>query len=146
MEHLLDHKIDYDTPFSIESYRILQSKTNAFYDAARLPIYRAIHTGVPAFADDLSVDRGNGRRIDLLVNAAPIVDARGNVIAIVTAFQDISPLRTMETELEENLRESVLQYEATRALAEADDIDTVLEVAFNQMLDPRPLSLRAAVG
>ncbi|MBN8633857.1 MAG: GAF domain-containing protein [Anaerolineae bacterium] len=138
VEHLLNRTIDFDTPFSVDEYGILQGKSNSLYETGRLPIYSAAHTGVPAFADDLSVERSSGERIDLLVNAAPIVDAQGNVTAIVTAFQDVSPLRKAEAELEENLRESVSQYETTRALAEADDIETVLEVAFAQLLTTNP--------
>ncbi len=138
VERLLNRTIDYDTPFSVENYGILQGKSDALYETERLPIYSAAQTGLPAFADDLSIERSTGNRIDLLVNAAPIVDAQGKVTAIVTAFQDVSPLRKAEAELEENLRESVSQYETTRALAEADDIETVLEVAFAQLLTTNP--------
>jgi len=138
VERLLDRMIDYDVPFSVEAYRLFQSKSNTLYDQSRLPIYRAAQTGVLAVADDIGVDHRDGRRIDLLVNAVPIVDSQGVVTAIVTAFQDISPLRTMETELEDNLRESVSQYETTRALAEAGEIDSVLDVAFSQMIESMP--------
>lgn len=135
---LLGRRIDAQTPFNVATYRIYRSKTNTLYDDDDLPITVAAQTGVSDFADDLSIEQSGGRRVDLLMNAAPIVDSRGKVTAIVTAFQDITPLRTMESELEGNLRESVSQYEVTRALAEADDIDTVMDVAFNQMLVSMP--------
>ncbi|MBE2272472.1 MAG: GAF domain-containing protein, partial [Anaerolinea sp.] len=138
IERLLDRRIDYDVPFSVESYSLYQSKSNVLYDRGKLPIFRAAETGALVAADDVSVDHADGRRFDLLVNAVPITDKRGSVSAIVAAFQDISPLRKMESELEGNLRESMSQYEATRALAEAGEIEDVLDVAFNQLLVSQP--------
>ena len=67
------------------------------------------------------------------MNAVPILNDDGSISAIVAAFQDISALRNLERTLETNLRETVALYETTRALAEAEEVEEVLDQVLGQL-------------
>ncbi len=131
---LLGKPIDFESAFSVEYYNLLRTGTNVPYPQDELPITLVVKTNEPAFSDDLAAIHDNGNQTDLLLNAAPIRDARGNLTAIVAAFQDISNLRGLENALQNNLRETIALYEATRALSEAVEMDDALDATMEQML------------
>ena len=84
-------------------------------------------------SDDISILLDDGTAVDLLMNAVPILNDDGSISAIVAAFQDISALRNLERTLETNLRETVALYETTRALAEAEEVEEVLDQVLGQL-------------
>ncbi len=137
-ETLLGKATDYNLPFNIETYNLLRTGTNVLYPEDELPVFTVPVIGGQAFSDDLAVVHEDGSQTDLLLNAAPIHDARGNITAIVAAFQDIGNLRGLENALQNNLSETIALYEATRALSEAVEMDEVLDATITQlyMLDP----------
>jgi GAF domain-containing protein/CheY-like chemotaxis protein/HAMP domain-containing protein len=138
VQNLLGKPIDLDRPFNVEDYNLLRTGTNVHYPTDELPIFVVAETGSQAFSDDIAAIHADGNQTDLLLNAAPIYDGRGNVSAIVAAFQDISNLRGLENALQNNLRETIALYEATRALSEASELEEVLDATITQltMLEP----------
>jgi GAF domain-containing protein/DNA-binding response OmpR family regulator len=138
IEALLGRALATDVPFSIESYNIYRTGTNVHYPQPELPIYKAIESRQQEVADDVSVIQPDGFQVDMLVNAAPLLDEMGEPSAVIVAFQDISTLRTLENTLQDNLRETITLYETTRALAETPEVEDVLDLIIGQlaMQDP----------
>ncbi len=136
-EVLLGKPINLSVPFDVKDYNLIRTGTNVHYPEAELPINVAAASGVAAFGDDIAVIHEDFQS-DLLLNAAPIFDGRGNVTAIVAAFQDISNLRGLENTLQNSLREQIALYEATRSLSEATSLEDALDATISQlfMLDP----------
>lgn len=133
IETLLGRPISTDQPFSSALYNLYRTGTQMNYIDTELPIFVAAQEGIMAFSDDLVVLHEDGTQIDLLMNAAPILDSKGNVISIVAAIENISSLRGLENALQDNLRETIALYEATRALSEADEIEQILDVLIGQL-------------
>ena len=138
IEALLGRPVDMNRPFNAEDYAIYHTGTNMRYSDRELPIFIAAEIGDVASIDDLVVVHDDGTQIDLLMNAAPIRDSGGEVSAIVAAVEDISGLRGLENALQDNLRETIALFEATRALSEADSIDDVLDTLLAQLVTIEP--------
>ena len=130
--------IDEGLPFSAENYGLFRTGTDVNYPNEELPVNELLETGESSFSDDLSVVNDEGKQIDLLVNAAPIRDTDGKIRSIVAAFEDISNLRSLENTLQDNLRETISLYEATRSLTEAGELDEVLDVVLFQLIMNEP--------
>jgi len=133
-EALLGSPIRQRLPFNVAAYNLIRTGTNVHYPEDEMPIFTAIRNGEQAFADDIAVVHPDGSQTDLLVNAAPVEDIRGQVGTLVVAFQDISNLRGLENALQNNLREQIALYEATRALAEARELDEALDATIAQIM------------
>ena len=133
-EALLGQALSPEIPFGDEAYNFFRRDTYTPYPVAELPVIHARETGQPQFASDLVIFRDD-ERIDLLLNAAPIHDSRGAVTAIVAAFQDITTLRGLETELQNRLNESMTLYEAIKTLAGASNLDAVVDAVIEQVED-----------
>ena len=139
VEALLGRALDPDAPFSAADYDLQRTGTQAPYLDAELPIYIAAQSGHMAYIDDIVVMHANGSHTDLLMNAAPIYDARGTVTTIVAVMENISSLRGLENALQDNLRETITLYEATRALSEAEEIEDVLDTLIGNLVIYEPL-------
>jgi GAF domain-containing protein/DNA-binding response OmpR family regulator len=132
-EQLLANKLRMDEPFTASTYNMYRTGTETPYPNSELPILIALETGEPATSDDVTIQHPDGYPMSLLINAAPIRDENGEVSAIVVAFQDITTLRALEDTLQSNLRETIVLYEMTRALAEAEEIENVLDETLNRL-------------
>ncbi|NWF67920.1 MAG: GAF domain-containing protein [Chloroflexi bacterium] len=132
VEALLGRPINVHESFTALEYDLFRTGTELHYPNEELPIYQAMAQDSQINADDVAVIRDDSKT-DLLMNAAPIRDAQGELLGIVAAFQDISALRGLENTLQENLRETVSLYETTRALSEAGGLEDVLNVVLEQM-------------
>jgi PAS domain S-box-containing protein len=93
-------------------------------------------TSPPATTSPSSIR--SGWQVNLLINAAPILNEAGRVTAIVTAMQDITTLRALEETLQANLQETIALYDTTRSLAEAQEVDDVLDRALERMVLQEP--------
>jgi GAF domain-containing protein len=133
VEIYLGQSIDPEKPFTVEAYNLFRTGTRLPYPEEEMPIFIALREGIQGSSDDVAVILEGDIQTDLLVDAAPIRDAQDNITAIVAAFQDISNLRSLENTLQENLRETVALYEAQRQLAEAEELDDVLDVIIVQL-------------
>lgn len=138
-EVLLGRSVNFSVPFNAVDYNLIRTGTYAHYPEDELPIAVAAASAAQVFSDDLAAISDDGSRTDLLLNAAPIYDGRGNVLAIVAAFQDISNLRGLENTLQNSLREQISLYEATRALSEAGDVDDTLDTTIGQLAIFEPI-------
>jgi PAS domain S-box-containing protein len=71
------------------------------------PMFRALSEGreTPPVEYDV-VTTPSGRRLTLLIGAAPFKDARGRVIGAVSAFADVSTLKQLQRELDARRREA----------------------------------------
>jgi GAF domain-containing protein/CheY-like chemotaxis protein len=136
--YLLGQSVASDRAFNAANYSLLRTGTNSLYDDNNLPISVTRVNRRLAASDDITVIHNNGAVVNLLINAAPIIDSDGQVSAIVTAFQDITTLRALEDTLQNNLQETIALYETTRALAEADEIDNVLDEALARLMVQQP--------
>ncbi len=67
--------------------------------AGDTPLWRATHLGEETRNAELMLVRPDGSRIPILVNAAPIRDAAGEVIGGIQSSQDISMIKQTEAEL-----------------------------------------------
>ncbi|MFQ3645856.1 MAG: GAF domain-containing protein [Anaerolinea sp.] len=122
---------DFTQPFSADAYHLYRTAAASPYPEDQLPIFVTQRTQQPAYVDDVSYQWGS-THIDLLLNAAPVVDAQQRIIGIVAAFQDITNLRALESALQENLQETMVLYETQRVLAEAMSLDELLDAALAQ--------------
>ncbi len=138
-EELLGKPIDHTRPFNVADYNLIRTGTNVHYPEDELPITLVQRGRDSAFSDDVAAVRDENDQTDLLLNAAPIYDGRGNVTAIVAAFQNISNLRGLENTLQNSLREQIALYEATRSLSEASNVDEALDAALAQLMMLEPM-------
>jgi len=145
IESLLGRRVDANRPFSADDYQIFRTGTAMRYTDRDLPIFTAAETGAPASIDDLVVLHDDGGQIDLLMSAAPIRDSSGSISAIVAAVEDISGLRGLESALQDNLRETIALFEATRALSEAASTDDVLDTLLAQLVTIEPDDAAVAI-
>lgn len=133
VEQLLGQVVHFDEPFNSEMYNLYRTGTDLIYPDSEMPIYVARQTGQEVMpVDDIAVVYDGGQT-DLLMSAAPIFDSAGVPHAIVVAFQDISTLRSMESTIQENLRETILLYETQRTLNEASTLDELLDSLIMQL-------------
>lgn len=68
----------------------------------QLPIYRASRYGEVVRNSEFLMEAQDGRKIPVLVNAAPIRDAQGNIVAAINAWLDISDRKRAEEILKES--------------------------------------------
>lgn len=62
------------------------------------PLVRSLKTGEVVTSEEMAVVRGDGARIVLSSNSAPIRDASGKITASVVTFQDVTDRRKVEEE------------------------------------------------
>ncbi len=129
---LLGRPLDPHKPFTSAEYNLYRTGTNLLYPTDDLPLAQAIRTGQQIFSDDVAVI-SEDQTLDVLLNAAPIRDARGHISRVIVTIQDISNLRSLENTLQENLRETVALYEAQRALSEAETLEDVKDIIIIQL-------------
>lgn len=73
--------------------------------AADAPVKAVLATGMPVVNKELTIERPDSSRIDVLVNIAPLRDMAGQIIGAVNIFQDISELKRAQREREALLQE-----------------------------------------
>jgi PAS domain S-box-containing protein len=61
-----------------------------------IPLIRALRDGEIINRSQVNLQRADGKRITILVNGAPLLDGRGNVVAAVALFQDYTQIRDAE--------------------------------------------------
>src|SRR5215213_6259518 len=82
------------------------------YTPAEWPLARAVTQGETVSGEEIEVIREDGTRAILSVNAAPIRDGAGNIVAAVSSFHDVTHRRRVEQHLRQ-----VQQTEAVGRLA-----------------------------
>jgi PAS domain S-box-containing protein len=99
------------------------------YESGERPLARSILNGEVVQGEEAEIERIDGTRRTVLINSAPIRDARGGIIAGVAAVSDIS---------DEKRREQDTRFldEISRQLASTLDYDATID-AILQLLVPR---------
>lgn len=67
----------------------------------QMPLFRASHFGEDIRNVEMIMEAQDGRRISVLVNAAPIRDAQGNIVAAINTWLDITDRKRAEQSLKE---------------------------------------------
>ncbi len=67
----------------------------------QMPLYRASRFGEEIHNVEMIMEAQDGRQISVLVNAAPIRDAQGNIVAAINTWLDITDRKRVEKSLEE---------------------------------------------
>jgi PAS domain S-box-containing protein len=77
-------------------------------EPSQWPIQRALADGreTPPTEYEVGTGPGGGRRLTLLVGAAPFKDPGGKVVGAVAAYADVSPLKQLQRELDARRREA----------------------------------------
>jgi two-component system nitrate/nitrite sensor histidine kinase NarX len=96
----------------VDAFPVEAWGTGKPYPLERLPLIRAAQ-GEACHSDDVVVNLPEGKKVVVESWAVPLKDAAGNVTAILTAFQDITARRAIETELAD-YRETLEQRVAQR--------------------------------
>ncbi|MBN2471521.1 MAG: GAF domain-containing protein [Anaerolineae bacterium] len=107
--------------------RLLQTDSGESFPLEAIPAFRAIATGATSYSEDIAIRLPDGSVVDVMSNAAPILDASGNVTAVVTVFQDITELRDLQNALQDSLRETTALYESSRALSAERGIENIAQ-------------------
>jgi PAS domain S-box-containing protein len=89
------------------------------YDEHEWPLMRAVSAGQTVLDEEIAFERGDGTRGLMSVNAAPVRDQSGQIIAGVVAFSDVTDRRRTE----EALRESRASLSLALAAAQAGTWD-----------------------
>ncbi|MFP4321182.1 MAG: GAF domain-containing protein [Anaerolineales bacterium] len=119
--------------------RIYRTGTNDLYPSHDLPINVALQRRELHIAEDMTLQRPDGMQIDMLAQAAPILNPRDkSVTSIVAVYQDITELRELERALQESLSETTRLYEASRSISHASTMPQISEAVANQMLSLSP--------
>lgn len=84
---------------AVPDVRLLTTEGQSLPEA-ELPLARALR-GETVHGEELWVERPDGRRIPILVNAAPVLDSSHGVEQAVVVFQDISALKEAERRKDE---------------------------------------------
>jgi len=61
-----------------------------------LPLYRAIREGEPVRSQEVIFERKGGNSTPIWINAAPVKDDDGKVVAAIAVFQDITQLKALD--------------------------------------------------
>ncbi|GAB7095276.1 hypothetical protein JCM30237_24290 [Halolamina litorea] len=85
--------------FAAEEWEITDAAGDAI-PTAQLPVARVFRTGEPIIGAEHAIRQADGTRIWLRVNAAPLIDATGDVEHVIATVQDITEERAREHELQ----------------------------------------------
>ncbi len=99
----LEHIFRFPTPEldSVESYAQYQGfhPDGSPYQPEHWPIARALQTGEVVTNEEIEVVRGDGTHGRVRINAAPIRDASGEIVASVAVIDDVTEYRLAESAL-----------------------------------------------
>ena len=101
---ILGHSLSLDNPVTRyhEAFHTYSADGRRL-EARELPVVRALQ-GETVVGEEISYERPDGERIDLLTSAAPVdLDATGEITGAVAVFQDITQLRALERQRDDFL-------------------------------------------
>lgn len=122
--------------FSDTAYPLYQVGTEERYSQEQF--VTSLTTGQRVKVEDVYVVQPDGRRVDILMNAAVAQNEQGQVSSVVLVFQEITELRELEHALQESLNETTLLYEASRALATVSTTSGLVSALVAQLQTLQP--------
>lgn len=69
------------------------------YDPDALPLGRSISLGEVVVEEELQIQRADGTRVTVLANSGPIRNAKGEIVAAVVTFYDITAQKRAQSEI-----------------------------------------------
>ncbi len=97
------------------------------------PAIQVLTSDEPLSLSDVLVRHADGTEVSLLINAAPIRNADGQVISAVSVFTDTSELRELQTALQSNLHETTSLYQASRQISAQSNLQDMIVVTMGQI-------------
>jgi len=111
----------------------------------QMPLYRASRHGEEIWNLEMVMETGDGRKIPVLVNAAPIRGAQGQIVAAINTWQDITDIKQAEEALHRNaadLERSNLDLQEFAFVASHDLQEPLRKIeAFGDLLLENPENL-----
>jgi signal transduction histidine kinase len=92
-------------PWSFLDMRRIFLPDSTPLSSADAPVKAVLATGAPVVNKELTLERPDSSRIDVLVNIVPLRDAAGRITGAVSIFQDVSELKRSQREREALLLE-----------------------------------------
>lgn len=118
-------------PILSESYVLCQPSGEP-YPLAELPIGKAVLAGISSVTDDVTLVRPDGRKINLLMGAAPISTTDDqNTQQIVLVFQDITEKVKLERQLQHYTER--LELEVRKRTSELEQAERELRQSYDQL-------------
>jgi PAS domain S-box-containing protein len=90
------------------------------------PVAQVRRSGMPVYDVEIGTVRRDGRRVSLMVNAAPLIDASGRMVGIVASFADITERKRAE---ELKVRKLLLAMDQSPSAIVITDLDGNVEYA-----------------
>lgn len=97
-EHLLRYTLVPGTTLWEQAGQRASHADGRPYEYREWPIARAIRAGEVVLDEEIWIERGDGTRACLSINAAPIFDGTGKISAAVTAFTDVTEHKQLAEE------------------------------------------------
>jgi PAS domain S-box-containing protein len=100
--------IDVTHPVPLSEYnrrvRVSSSRQGEARSVSEWPLARALGEGELVHDEEVDITREDGRRLTISVNAGPVRDGQGRIIAAVAAFYDVTDRKRVEAERERALQ------------------------------------------
>jgi PAS domain S-box-containing protein len=100
--------VDVTHPMPLGEYdgrvRMTSSHRGEARSPSQWPLARALRDGELVHDEEVDLTREDGRRITISINAGPVRDDRGRIIAAVAAFYDVTDRKRVEAERERALQ------------------------------------------
>jgi len=100
----LDSKNHNDRYYNDPTYKIT-TVDGEILDETELPYIQVMMTGMPVYGMEHAIEHPDGRKVYLSVNAAPLLDYKDQITAIITSITDITKLKVAEQERERLIEE-----------------------------------------
>jgi hypothetical protein len=144
MEELLGHPIV--PPKNVAEYGVWRGfhSDGRPYDPHEWPLARAITTGEVIKGEEIHIERLDGRRLALLVSAAPIRNRLGTILAGIVVEQDITEHKQMADALKNSVHlEQQARHETETANKFRDEFIAMVSHELRTPLTPVVMSLAA---
>ncbi len=96
LETILGTKIPLGFVLGKDSNPLLSTHNGKPTTATQSPLYQSLNSGKPIVRKEFSLQRPDGKKIYVQVNASPIASHNKRIIAGASIIHDITPLREME--------------------------------------------------